>query len=137
MFLSPRVNDINIPKLGFKKSQTKRLAQSTQELPRMNLFIDILSKFMRKRRKNMMRIFLVNLYKEAYPQLEDSKLNLARGIASDQNSSNLLSDRNSNKSTGRFHKDGMTFAFVNTCWIRIYSQNFNFYFGFGFNQLVL
>lgn len=117
VFLSPKVNDwLSNRIISRKAAAYSKWFQSTQELPRMQLFNEIISKVMRNKRTSYMKLFMINLYKEAFPQLEGyiSKYTLATpqnnsrasGIppyAPQSQISNRSDNQNSSKSTGRFH----------------------------------
>jgi len=59
VFKSPRSNESNNNEI--KQRRVMKWMQSTQEIPRMHLFDEILSKIIRNKRLEFMRIFLINL----------------------------------------------------------------------------
>lgn len=117
VFLSPRVNDCLSKKLHPRRNSSfPKCMQSTQDLPRMHLFNDIMTKVVKNKKLSFMKTFMINLYKEAYPQLDTYISNYNPMVGSRQGLyesisrpphqekyGNPLSDRqNSTKSTGRF-----------------------------------
>ncbi|CAI2379514.1 unnamed protein product [Moneuplotes crassus] len=103
-YFSPKIYEnsgSNIP--ATTKAKNKCL-QSTQEVPRMNLFTDILNKFIQNYKKREMKSFMINLYHRVYPQLDNyvSRYEISQEKSPKKQEIVNTEAYESTKSTGRF-----------------------------------